>query len=150
MIIAVGTDHAGFSLKKVVINAVESEGHKVVDVGSYDLSKVDFPDYAEKVGDLIQRGEAQRGIALCGSGIGVCIALNKMSGVYASVCHDTYSAHQGVEHDGMNVLCLGGRVIGEELAKEIVSSFLSAEQMNETKFFNRINKIKAIETKHLE
>ena len=150
MIIAVGTDHAGFSLKKVVINAVESEGHKVVDVGSYDLSKVDFPDYAEKVGDLIQRGEAQRGIALCGSGIGVCIALNKMSGVYASVCHDTYSAHQGVEHDGMNVLCLGGRVIGEELAKDIVSSFLSAEQMNETKFFNRINKIKAIETKHLE
>ncbi len=150
MIIAVGTDHAGFLLKAAVIATVKACGHVVIDVGTYDEQKVDFPDYAYKIGKLLQNGEANRGIALCGSGVGVCIAINKMDGIYASVCHDTYSAHQGVEHDGMNVLCLGGRVIGEELAKDIVSSFVNANQLHETKYINRINKIKAIESRQME
>ena len=114
MKIAVGFDHAGFPLKQIVLEAVRAAGHEPIDFGTNSTESVDFPDFAEKVGRAIQNGEAARGILVCGSGIGACIAANKMKGVYASICHDTYSAAQGVMHDDMNVLCLGGRVIGPD------------------------------------
>ncbi|MCL4528827.1 MAG: ribose 5-phosphate isomerase B [Chloroflexi bacterium] len=126
MKIAVGFDHAGFPLKQTVLEAVRTAGHEPIDLGTFSAESVDFPDYSEKVGRAIQTGEAERGILVCGSGVGACIAANKMKGVYASICHDTYSAAQGVMHDDMNVLCLGGRVIGPELAKSLVSAFLNA------------------------
>ena len=126
MKIAVGFDHAGFPLKQTVLEAVRTAGHEPIDLGTFSAESVDFPDYSEKVGRAIQTGEAERGILVCGSGIGACIAANKMKGVYASICHDTYSAAQGVRHDNMNVLCLGGRVVGPELAKSLVSAFLNA------------------------
>ncbi len=126
MKIVIAADHAGFPLKSMVIETTERLGHTVLDLGTDSTEPVDYPDYAEKLGRAIQGGEAERGILLCGSGVGACIAANKMRGIYACICHDTYSAHQGVEHDDMNVLCLGARVIGEELAKEIVLAFLNA------------------------
>jgi len=127
MKIAVGFDHAGFPLKQTVLDAVREAGHEPIDMGTHSAESVDFPDFAEKVGRAIQNGEAERGILCCGSGVGAAIAANKMKGVYASICHDTYSAAQGVLHDDMNVLCLGGRVIGPELAKVIIPAFLNAE-----------------------
>ena len=127
MKIAVGFDHAGFPLKQTVLDAVREAGHVPVDMGTHSTESVDFPDFTEKVGRAIQNGEAERGILCCGSGVGAAIAANKMKGVYASICHDTYSAAQGVLHDDMNVLCLGGRVIGPELAKVIIPAFLNAE-----------------------
>ena len=127
MKIAVGFDHAGFPLKQTVLDAVREAGHEPIDLGTHSTDSVDFPDFAEAVGRAIQNGDAVRGILCCGSGIGACIAANKMKGVYASICHDTYSAAQGVAHDDMNVLCLGGRVIGPELAKVIIPAFLGAE-----------------------
>ena len=127
MKIAVGCDHAGFPLKQTVLDAIHAAGHEPIDLGTHSTESVDFPDFTEKVGRAIQNGEAQRGIVVCGSGIGACIAANKMKGVYASICHDTYSAAQGVMHDDMNVLCLGGRVVGIELAISLVNTFLGAE-----------------------
>ena len=127
MKIAVGCDHAGFPLKQTVLDAIRAAGHDPIDFGTDSTESVDFPDFTEKVGRAIQSGEAERGIVVCGSGIGACIAANKMKGVYASICHDTYSAAQGVLHDDMNVLCLGGRVIGPELVRAIVPAFLGAE-----------------------
>ena len=127
MKIAVGFDHAGFPLKQTVLDAVREAGHVPIDMGTHSTESVDFPDFTEKVGRAIQNGEAERGILCCGSGVGAAIAANKMKGVYASICHDTYSAAQGVLHDDMNVLCLGGRVIGPELAKVIIPAFLNAE-----------------------
>lgn len=127
MKIAVGFDHAGFPLKQVVLDAVREAGHEPIDLGTHSADAVDFPDFAEAVGRAIQNGEAERGILCCGSGVGAAIAANKMKGVYASICHDTYSAAQGVLHDDMNVLCLGGRVIGPELAKVLIPAFLSAQ-----------------------
>lgn len=126
MKVAVGFDHAGFPLKETVLAAVRSAGHEPIDLGTFSVESVDFPDFAKKVGEAIQRGETERGILVCGSGVGACIAANKMKGVYASICHDTYSAAQGVLHDDMNVLCLGGRVIGPELANALVVAFLGA------------------------
>jgi ribose 5-phosphate isomerase B len=126
MKVAVGFDHAGFPLKKITLEAVRSAGHEPIDMGTNSAEPVDFPDFTEKVGRAIQNGDAERGILVCGSGVGACIAANKMKGVYASICHDTYSAAQGVKHDDMNVLCLGGRVIGPELAKSLVAAFLDA------------------------
>lgn len=126
MKIAVGFDHAGFPLKETVLNAVQAAGHEPIDMGTDSAEPVDFPDITEKVGRAVQGGEAERGILVCGSGIGACIAANKMKGIYASICHDTYSAAQGVLHDDMNVLCLGGRVIGPELAKALIPAFLNA------------------------
>jgi ribose 5-phosphate isomerase B len=146
MRIAIGTDHAGFVLKEVVLKTVSGEGHEILDFGTFSEDQVDFPDFAKKVAEAVQKGDADRGIALCGSGIGVCIAVNKVNGAYASVCHDVYSGHQGVEHDGMNVLCLGGKIVGTELAREIVTAFLRAEQNPEPRYLNRINKIKRIES----
>ena len=149
MKIAIGFDHAGFPLKQIVLDAVRNAGHESIDKGTDSAESVDFPDFAEKVGRAIQNGEAERGIIVCGSGIGACIAANKMKGVYASICHDTYSAAQGVSHDDMNVLCLGGRVIGPELAKGLISAFLNAEYQGNTaggeRLARRVEKILKIE-----
>ena len=149
MKIAVGCDHGGFPLKDVVIEAVRVAGHEVIDVGTFSAEAVDFPDFTKKVGEKIQSGEAERGVLICGSGIGAAIAANKMKGIYASICHDTYSAAQGVQHDAMNVLCMGGRVIGPELVKVIVPAFLGARYLgvdsDGERFARRVNKIKAME-----
>ena len=145
MKIAVACDHGGFPLKEAVLETVRLAGHEPLDLGTFGLESVDYPDYVEKVGHVIQEGQAERGIVICGSGVGACIAANKMKGVYAGVCHDTYSAHQGVEHDDMNVLCLGARIIGPELAKEIVSAFLSARFSNDERHIRRVGKIRKIE-----
>ena len=126
MKIAVGFDHGGFPLKQTVLDTVRAAGHEPIDMGTNSTDAVDFPDFTEKVGRAIQNGEAERGILVCGSGVGACIAANKMKGIYASICHDTYSAAQGVMHDDMNVLCLGGRVVGSELAKALIPAFLNA------------------------
>ena len=149
MKIAVACDHAGFPLKQTVLEAVRAAGHEPIDLGTDSTDPVDYPDYAEKVGRAIQSGEAERGILVCGSGIGACIAANKMKGVYASICHDTYSAAQGVLHDDMNLLCLGGRVIGPELAKALVPAFLNAQYQGNNpggeRLARRVGKIKQIE-----
>ncbi len=145
MRIAVACDHAGFPLKKEVIAAVEQSGNQAIDLGTFDQEPVDYPDYAEKLGNLIVARDAERGILVCGSGVGACIAANKIKGIYASVCHDTYSARQAVEHDNMNVLCLGARVIGEEIAKELVKEFLSANFSTEERHRRRVGKILQLE-----
>jgi ribose 5-phosphate isomerase B len=149
MKIAVATDHAGFPLKHVVLEAVRSVGYEALDLGTNSTEAVDYPDYAEKIGHAIQSGEAERGILLCGSGVGASIAANKMKGVYAAVCHDTYSAHQGVEHDDMNVLCMGGRIIGSELVREVVEAFLGARFLGgdpgQERHNRRVGKVRRIE-----
>lgn len=152
MKIAVACDHAGFPLKQTVLEAVRAAGHEPIDLGTDSADPVDYPDYAEKVGRAIQSGEAKRGILVCGSGIGACIAANKMKGVYASICHDTYSAAQGVLHDDMNLLCLGGRVIGPELAKALVPAFLNAQYQGDKpggeRLARRVGKIKNLELRN--
>ena len=145
MRIAVASDHGGFSLKPVVLDAVRAAGHEALDLGTYTSEASDYPDFAVKIGDAIRQGEAERGILICGSGVGACIAANKIHGVYAAVCHDTYSAHQGVEHDDMNVLCLGARIVGAALAEELVRAFLSAHFSREERHMRRTGKIKKIE-----
>ena len=149
MKIAVGFDHAGFPLKQVVLDAVRNAGHEPIDLGTDSAEPVDFPDFAEKIGRAIQNGEAERGILVCGSGVGACIAANKMKGVYASICHDTYSAAQGVRHDDMNVLCLGGRVIGPELAIALIKAFLEARYIGNNaggeRLARRVEKIHKME-----
>ncbi len=146
MRVAIACDHAGFTLKDEIITVVQNAGCEVLDLGTYNQEPVDYPDFAEKAGRSIVQGQADRGIILCGSGVGACIAANKIKGIYACVCHDTYSAHQGVEHDNMNVLCLGGRIIGIELAKELVVAFLKAKFSNEERHHRRFSKIQALET----
>lgn len=150
MRIAIAADHAGFALKATVMDTVRALGHEVLDLGTYSAESVDYPDYTEKAGLAIVNGEADRAIVLCGSGVGACIAANKIVGVYACVCHDTYSARQGVEHDQMNTLCLGTRVIGEELAKVIVASFLGAVPSDAPRHLRRVGKIKAIEAQQMK
>ena len=149
MKIAVACDHGGFPLKANVLEAVRAAGHEPIDLGTDSAEPVDFPDFTEKLGRTIQKGEAERGILVCGSGVGACIAANKMKGVWASICHDTYSAAQGVMHDNMNVLCLGGRVIGPELTKALVTAFLGAHYQGNEKgggrLARRVAKIKAME-----
>ncbi len=145
MRIAVACDHAGFPLKEEVLQAVRTAGHEVLDLGSFSTEAVDYPDFAYKAGRAIVDGQADRAIVICGSGVGANIAANKIKGIYACLCHDTYSAHQGVEHDNMNVLCLGARIIGVELAKEIVRSFLGATMSSEERHLRRVGKIRAIE-----
>ena len=149
MKVAIGFDHAGFPLKQTVLETVKEAGHEPMDLGTNSSEPVDFPDFSEKVGRAIQNGEAERGILVCGSGIGACIAANKMKGVYASICHDTYSAAQGVKHDDMNVLCLGGRVVGPELAKALVVAFLEARYIGNDsggeRLARRVNKIHKME-----
>ena len=149
MKIAVGFDHAGFPLREIVLGSVRAAGHEPIDLGTTSADPVDFPVYAEKVGRAVQSGEAERGILVCGSGVGACIAANKMKGVYASICHDTYSAAQGVMHDDMNVLCLGGRVIGPELAASLVRAFLGANYIGNApsgeRLARRVGMMKQIE-----
>jgi ribose 5-phosphate isomerase B len=145
MRIAVGNDHAGLPIKAAVIDELQNLGHEVTDLGVNETKSVDFPDFAGRVGRALQEGEAERGILICGSGVGVCIAANKLHGVRASIAHDTYSAHQGVEHDGMNVLCLGGRIIGEAVARELVRAFVNAHFQEEARFIRRIDKINLME-----
>jgi ribose 5-phosphate isomerase B len=145
MRIAVACDHAGFSLKSMIIETVYATGHEALDFGTHSMTPVDYPDFVEKIGRAIQEGRAERGIIVCGSGVGACIAANKMHGIYAGICHDTYSAHQGVEHDDMNVLCLGARIIGSELAHEIVTAFLNARFSAEERHVRRIAKVRKLE-----
>ena len=149
MKVAVGCDHGGFPLKDVVLEAVRKLGHEAVDVGTFSAEDVDFPDFTKKVGEKVQSGEAERGILVCGSGVGAAIAANKMKGIFASICHDTYSAAQGVEHDAMNVLCMGGRVIGPEMVKALVPAFLNAEYQGDKaggeRFARRVGKIRKME-----
>ena len=150
MKIAVACDHAGFPLKEMVLEEIRRLGHEPLDLGTNSTDPVDYPDYAEKLGRFVLAGQAGRGILLCGSGVGACIAANKLKGVYAGVCHDTYSAHQGVEHDNMNVLCLGPRVIGPELAMEVIAAFLSARFIGndpgEERHARRVGKIRKMES----
>ncbi len=143
--IAVACDHAGFELKDCIIDTIQKAGCDVIDVGTYSNESADFPDFVKLGSDKILSGKADAGVFLCGSGVGVCIAANKIPGIYASVCHDTYSAHQGVEHDGMNVLCLGSRIIGFEVARELVIAFLNAKFNNKPNQIRRFEKIKSIE-----
>ncbi len=146
MKIAIAADHGGFSLKADLVTVLQQAGHDVVDLGAHEyLAGDDYPDYALLVGRAVQSGQAERGIVLCGSGVGACIAANKLKGIRAGLCHDTYSAHQGVEHDDMNVLCLGARIIGVEPAKEIVAAFVNARMDTKPQYQRRLNKVLAIE-----
>jgi ribose 5-phosphate isomerase B len=145
MKIAVACDHGGFPQKASVIETIRQTGHEVLDLGTDSMNPVDYPDYAEAVGKAIQRGEADRAVLLCGSGVGASVAANKMLGIRAAVCHDTYSAHQGVEHDDMNVLTMGARVIGPALAAELVRAFLAAKFTGEERHARRLEKIKKLE-----
>jgi len=145
MRIALANDHAGLSIKSAVMDELKRLGHEVTDYGTNETQSVDFPDYAGSVGRALQQGNAERGILICGSGVGMCIAANKLHGVRAGITHDTYSAHQGVEHDGMNVLCLGARVIGDEVARELVRAFVAAKFQEEARFIRRLDKVAAFE-----
>lgn len=146
MRIAVGADHAGFPLKASVIQVVQAAGHDVLDLGAFDAEPSDYPDFALAVGRAIQAGQAERGILLCGSGVGASIAANKLRGIRAGLCHDVYSAHQCVEHDDANVLCLGPRIIGPALMAELVAAFLAARFTGEARHRRRLGKIAAMET----
>jgi len=141
MRVAIATDHGGFSLKEELVGFIRSLGHEVEDLGVHTLAPADYPDAAEKVGVAIRDGKAERGIVLCGSGVGAAMAANRMEGIRAGVGHDSYSARQGVEHDDMNVLALGARVIGGELARETVRAFLAARFVPEERYRRRIDKM---------
>jgi len=143
--VAVACDHAGFPLKETVLDTIRKAGHEVLDLGTDSTASVDYPDFAEKLGRAIQRGEADRGVVICGSGVGAAVAVNKMLGLRAGLCHDTYSAHQCVEHDDVNVLALGARIIGPEVAVEVVRAFLAAKFSREERHVRRLNKVLAIE-----
>ncbi|MEJ2234414.1 MAG: ribose 5-phosphate isomerase B [Syntrophobacterales bacterium] len=143
--IALAADHAGFELKEKIAGYLEAKGFEVMNLGAHDQEPVDYPDFARAIGKVLQEEKAERGILICGSGVGACVAANKISNVRAGLCHDTYSAHQGVEHDDINVLCLGARVIGEELARELVMAFLAARFTGEERHVRRLAKIKAME-----
>jgi ribose 5-phosphate isomerase B len=146
MIVACGFDHAGYPLRERIIGVVEAEGHSVLDLGTDRPSPpVDYPDKALEVGRAVLDGRARRGIIVCGSGAGVAVAANKIHGIRASTIHDTYTAHQAVEHDDLNVICLGGRVVGEEIAAEIVQNFLRAEFSGEERHVRRLGKVAEIE-----
>jgi len=150
MKLVIGSDHAGFALKEEVRAKMTAEGHEVIDVGAYNAEASDYPDFAELVGAAIKRGDAPRGILICGSGVGVCVAANKIPGIRAGMCHDTYSAHQGVEHDDMNVLVMGARIIGSELAFELARAFLAAKfEIQGERFVRRYKKVLAIEAKYM-
>ncbi len=145
MIVAIGCDHAGFALRDRVIDEVKRAGHAVVDCGTFDTEPCDYPDIARKVSEAILSGKARRGVILCGSGVGASVAANKVPDIRAGLCHDTFSARQGVEDDNMNVLCLGARVIGPEVAGEAIRAFLRAEFSSAERHQRRVDKVKAIE-----
>ena len=149
MRIAIGADHAGYELKEVIGHFLGSLGHEVLDLGTANsTTPVDYPDYAEAVGLAVLEQNAERGLVICGSGVGASVAINKIPGIRAGLCHDTYSAHQGVEHDDMNVLVLGARIIGVELARELVRAFLKAEFTNEPRHQRRLAKVKGLERRY--
>jgi ribose 5-phosphate isomerase B len=150
MKLVIGSDHAGFALKEEVRAYLAKAGHEVADLGAYSAGNPDdYPDFAEKVGEAIKRGDAPRGILICGSGVGVCVAANKIPGIRAGMCHDTYSAHQGVEHDDMNIIVLGSRIIGSSLAFEVLNAFVGAQFIaTEERFLRRYKKVLAIEAKY--
>ena len=149
MKIVVASDHAGFNLKEDVRAYLTARGHEVIDPGVHSTEPSDYPDAAEAVGEAIRGGVAKRSVLICGSGVGVCVAANKIPGIRAGMCHDHYSAHQGVEHDDMNVLVLGARVIGTETAHDVIESFLAASFVStEPRFVRRFNKVMAIEAKY--
>jgi ribose 5-phosphate isomerase B len=147
MEVAVAFDHRGVKLRKRLLEELAALGHDAVDLGTdSDAERVDYPDKARELGEAILRGAAERGVLVCGSGVGASIAACKLPGIRAAICHDTYSAHQGVEHDDMNVLCLGARIIGPALAEELVGAFLSAEFNRDERFVRRLNKVIALES----
>jgi ribose 5-phosphate isomerase B len=146
MKIAIGCDHGGFALKPIVIEELKKLDHAAIDCGARTLDPSDdYPDFAQKVAEAVASGQADRGIILCGSGVGACVAANKVPGVRAAICHDSYSAHQGVEHDDLNVLCLGARIIGSALASELVQAFLNAQFSGEERHRRRLEKVLVIE-----
>ena len=148
MRIAIGSDHAGFELKESTRTWLAESGHEVLDLGTHSAEPVDYPDYAEAIGRALLDGKVERGILVCGSGVGASVAANKIPGIRAGLCHDTYSAHQGVEHDNINVLVLGARVIGRELAYELVRAFLAAQFDNEARHVRRLAKVDALEARY--
>src|SRR6202030_1870289 len=148
MKIVIGSDHAGFQLKAAMGDLLRSLNQEVLDVGAFNENPSDYPDFAEAVGRAILDGKAERGVLICGSGVGASVAANKLTGIRAGMCHDTYSAHQGVEHDHMNVLVLGGRVVGVALAQDLVKAFLGAKFSNEERHVRRLGKVKALESKY--
>ncbi|SHG40110.1 ribose 5-phosphate isomerase B [Pedobacter caeni] len=145
MKVIVGSDHAGFRYKTILVSALKEQGYEVLDLGTQTELPSDYPDHAADVAKALINKQGDRGILICGSSVGVSIAANKFKGIRAGVCHDTYSAHQSVEHDDVNILCIGERVIGIELAKDIVFAFLKAEFTNEERHLKRLAKISAIE-----
>lgn len=148
MRIVLGADHAGFGLKQIIAADLRGQGHQIIDKGTDSDAPVDYPDFAEAVGKALLNGEGERGVLICGSGVGASVAANKVPGIRAGLCHDTYSVHQGVEHDDMNVLVLGARVIGVELARELVNNFLAAKYTDEERHHRRVAKIKALEQRY--
>jgi len=149
MRVAIAFDHRGVKLREAVIEAIEALGHEILDLGTDDASvRIDYPDKAQELGDAILGGDAERGVLVCGSGVGAAIAACKLAGIRAAICHDTYSAHQGVEHDDMNVLCLGSEVVGPELARELVRVFLGAEFVAEERYVRRLRKVQEMERAH--
>jgi len=148
MRIAIGADHAGFNLKQNLAAYLRQHGHEIIDVGADSDDPVDYPDYAEAVSKILLAGHAERGVLICGSGVGASVSANKIPGIRAAVCHDTYSARQGVEHDDMNVLVLGARVIGVELARQLADVFLAANFTGEERHVRRLEKIKAMEQRY--
>lgn len=149
MDVAVGADHAGVGLKQHLADCLRAQGHDVLDFGTDSTDPVDYPDYAEAVGRAVLDGRAERGLIVCGSGVGACIAANKLPGIRAGLCHDTYSAAQGVLHDDVNVLVLGARVIGPALAEALVNAFLAARFTNAERHVRRLNKVKSLEARAL-
>ena len=147
MRVAVGADHAGFALKQILIPELRAQGHEVVDLGTDSESPVDYPDIAEAAGTAVLEGRTERGVLICGSGVGASVAANKLIGIRAGLCHDSYSAHQGVEHDDMNVFVLGARVIGSSLARELVQAFLEASFSGEERHGRRLDKVRRMEAR---
>ena len=148
MRIAIGADHAGFDLKQILAAYLRHHGHEVIDKGTDSEEPVDYPDYAEAVAKTLLAGEAERGLIICGSGVGASVSANKLPGIRAGLCHDTYSARQGVEHDDMNVLVLGARIIGTEVARELVDNFLAAKFNGAERHRRRVDKIRALEQRY--
>jgi ribose 5-phosphate isomerase B len=141
MKIVIGSDHAGFALKRSVLDHLAALGHEVVDVGSYDDAPVDFPDVTRRLAQTLGRGEVERGIMVCGTGVGAAIAANKMKGIRAAVCHDVHSAHQSVEHDDVNVMCIGAKIVGEWLARDLITAYLGATFSTDEDFRRRVRKL---------
>ena len=150
MKVVIGSDHAGFRLKNAIGDLIRLLSHSVLDVGAFNENPSDYPDFAEAVGRAVVDGRAERGVLICGSGIGASVAANKLLGIRAGICHDTYSGHQGVEHDNMNVLVMGSRVVGEKLAEDVVRAFLAAKFTNEERHVRRLAKVDTLERKMLK